>query len=67
MKHTIKTSATTVLPFIVAALVVYGFGSFGSASWNPADWTSNARWFCILWACAWGFALFARIQAGRYE
>ena len=65
MKHTLKTSATTIMPFIIAALVVYGFGSFGSASWNPIDWTANARWFCIVWACMWGIALFSRIEMGR--
>jgi hypothetical protein len=67
MKHTLMTAATTITPFILAALVVYAFGSFGSASWNPIDWTSNARWFCITWACGWGFALFARIEGVRTE
>ena len=67
MKHATKTSALTTLPFIVSSLIVYLFGSFGSASWNPVEWTVGARWVCITWAFAWGFALWARIESGRLQ
>lgn len=67
MTFTIKTSAITMMPFIVASLAVYLLGSFGSASWNPVDWTSNARWLCIIWACTWGFVLWARVEYKRGE
>lgn len=67
MKHTLKTAAITITPFVVASLVMYLLGSFGSASWNPMDWTSNARWFCIIWSVGWGFLLFARIEYKRGE
>jgi phosphatidylserine synthase len=65
MMFTLKTAIITATPFVIAALVVYLFGSFGSASWNPVDWTANARWFCIMWACIWGLALWSRIEYKR--
>jgi hypothetical protein len=65
MKYVLKATANLVWPYMVSALVVYLFGSFGNASFNPVDWTSDARWFCIIWAVVWGLALWDRIEAGR--
>ena len=47
MKY-LKEILFMVTPFAVTGAMVYLFGAFLSASWNPEMWTRVERMFCLI-------------------
>lgn len=64
MKY-LKEILFMVTPFAVTGAMVYLFGAFLSASWNPEMWTRVDRMFCLISAWVFGAMLLIRLTHGR--
>jgi hypothetical protein len=62
MKLYFKTIFVHVVPFIIMLGAAYLLGSFINVSWNPIDWTSEARLITSIWGIGFGFALAIRLR-----
>lgn len=52
-----------LIPVAIAWTLMYLLGAFVSASWNIAEWTSQARIVCALWGSAFGGALWVKLRS----
>ena len=53
-------------PFVVSYAFWYVIGAGISASWDTATWTRELAITLAIWACAFGFALLARIEGEQH-
>jgi hypothetical protein len=51
------------LPYVGTCFVMYLLGAFVSVSWNPVNWTSDARIVCAFWGMVFGFAVSLKLEA----
>ena len=50
------------IPFAIALTFVYLLGSFVAVSFDPAAWSDSSRIVAVFWGCAFGYALYRKIN-----
>lgn len=61
----LRLTVYSVFPYIVMCACAYTVGAFVEWSWNPQNWTWNARFLTMLGGVCYGFAFKMRMDAEK--